>query len=171
MTADLAMHSATFIASSKKSSNGQYFLYGLLHNLGILVLADTFPKLMGEIFNVAEGHPERRLIFTEQAMLETDHHQAGGWLARKWHLPNEVIAVIENHHYPDYTGEYMKEVLLIGFCSRTARNWIHGKEMLINEEHAILSALDINRTEMEKTINNSRARLREYQSIAREMRT
>ena len=171
MTADLAMQTATIIDSSKKNPHGQYFLYGLLHNLGILILADTFPKLMGDIFSVAKGHPERRLVFTEQAMLDTDHHQAGGWLARKWHLPDEVIAVIEHHHYPDYSGEYMKEVLLIGFCSRTTHNLIHGKEKLLSEDDAILSILGIDQTEMTDIANRCRAKLSEYRTIAREMRT
>ena len=169
MTAELTRDSAAISGSSKHASNRQYFLYGLLHNLGVLVLTHAFPKLMGEIYSVVKGHQERRLVITEQAMLDIDHHQAGGWLARKWHLPGEVIAVIEHHHFPDYAGTYREEVLLTGFCSRTARNWIIGKETLICEEPETLALLDINRTDMENTATKCRARLEDFRSIALEM--
>lgn len=169
MTADLAKRTANIMNSSNNLSNGQFFLYGLLHNLGILILADRFPKLMSEIFNVAKRHPQRRLIYTEQAMLDIDHHQAGSWLAHKWHLPEEVIAVIEHHHYPDHTGEYQLEVLLIGFCSRTIRLWILDNESLISDENEILSILCIDRKKMEVIAKKCRSRYEEYQGIAQQM--
>lgn len=171
LTADLAKRSSNILSSSIKISNGQLFLYGLLHNLGVLILTDRFPKLMSEIFKVAKRHPERRLIYTEQAMLDTDHHQAGSWLAHKWNLPDEVIAVIEHHHNPEYTGDHKLEVLLIGFCSRTTRHWILDKETLISDEDEVLSTLSIDKKKMEIIAKKCRSRHEEYQGIAQQMGT
>jgi len=169
MTADLARHAATVLGAAKPATGRQFFLYGLLHNLGILILTDCFPKLMTEIFNVAKRHPERRLIFTEQAMLDIDHHQAGGWLARKWRLPDEVVSVIEFHHDPGYQGPHQREVVLTGYCSRTTRNWIMGKDTMLCDEFAVLPVLGIDRRNMVRIAEKCRSRHAEFQGIAREM--
>lgn len=148
ITAELAKHSATLLSGSLNMNPGQLYLYGLLHNLGVLILVDKFPKLMSEIFKVAKKHPDRRLIYTEQAMLDTDHHQAGAWLAHKWQLPIEVITVIEHHHDLNYSDSYWQETLLIGYCSRTVRNWLMKSELLLPDEDDILAILGIDHQRM-----------------------
>ncbi|MFQ5661133.1 MAG: HDOD domain-containing protein [Gammaproteobacteria bacterium] len=169
MTADLAMRTAVIIKTTKQMNKTHLFLYGLLHNLGVLILTDRYPELMGEIFSIAKKHPDRRLIFTEQAMLDMDHHQAGAWLARKWQLPEEAITVIEHHQYPDYQGHYRYETLMIGFCSRTTRNWILGKDILLPDEDNVLSQLGVDKQKMEIIAEKSRSKLEEFRDMAREM--
>ncbi|MFT5352161.1 MAG: HD-like signal output (HDOD) protein, partial [Gammaproteobacteria bacterium] len=89
MTAELSTRLLPLIQNKEGMHENQLFLYGLLHNFGILVLVNKFPTLMDEIFAVAKKNPERRLIYTEQALLDMDHHQAGSWLAQKWQLPGD----------------------------------------------------------------------------------
>ena len=96
------------------------FLCGLLHNFGLLVLAHCFPQEFNQALEGVAGSPGIRLGDQETAVLGFDHHQAGGWLARKWHLPGVVIAVIEHHHERDYRGPYRTEALLVDGCARWA---------------------------------------------------
>jgi len=172
MTAELAKQTATIMETADDDLQGQMFLFGLLHNLGILILTDKFPKLMEEIFKIASKDSERRLIHTQQAMLDMDHHQAGAWLAHKWHLPNEVINVIEHHHDMYYAGDDAKSVLTIGYCSRTVRNWIIQKDILLPDmEDTMLDKLGIDRKKMESIAKKCRSRMDEFEGIANEMAT
>lgn len=169
MTADLAMNTASIIPPSRQIHSNHLFLYGLLHNLGILILTDRFPELMSEIFTVAKGHPDRRLIYTEQSILDTDHHQAGAWLAEKWGLPDDVVRVIACHHQLDYRDEYMHEVLITGFCSKTTRHWISGKNELLDDDEEIYSITGIEKHKMQAIAEKCRAKHEDFKEMAKQM--
>ena len=169
MTADLAMSTASIIPPSRQINSNHLFLYGLLHNIGILVLTDRLPELMSEIFGIAKDHPDRRLINTEQSMLNMDHHQAGAWLTEKWGLPDDVVRVISCHHQRGYREEYIHEVLITGFCSRTTRNWISGKNELLDDDDEIYSLTGIDKHKMQATAEKCRAKHEDFKEMAREM--
>lgn len=173
MTAELSKQVAGMMNTVDDHQQNLIFLSGLLHNLGILILTDKFPKLMDEIFKIASKDPDRRLIYTQQAMLDMDHHQAGAWLAHKWHLPEEVINVIEHHHEPANTDhDNVDEVLIVGYCSRTVRNWIMGKDFLLPKgEDSTLDKLGLDKTNMIRIAKKCHARMEEFQGIANEMAT
>ncbi|MCZ6525269.1 MAG: HDOD domain-containing protein [Gammaproteobacteria bacterium] len=169
MTADLAMRTASIIPPSRQINSNHLFLYGLLHNIGILVLTDRLPELMSEIFRVAKGHPDRRLIYTEQSMLDIDHHQAGAWLTEKWGLPDDVVRVIACHHQLDYREEYMHEILITGFCSRTTSNWISGNNELLDDDDEIYSLTGIDKHKMQAIAEKCRTKHADFKEMAREM--
>ncbi len=171
MTAELVMRLLPVVKTDEELHGNQLFLYGLLHNFGILILVDKFPKLMTDIFEIARKHPERRLIYTEQALLDMDHHQAGSWLAQKWQLPSDVSTVIEHHHYPNYREAYWQESMLVGFSSRTARNWILGVDILLSDEPAVIETLKMDQQKLEIIAEKCRDKLEDINCIAREMST
>jgi HD-like signal output (HDOD) protein len=96
------------------------YLGGLLHNLGLLVMTHVFEDEMGQVLALAPGAPDASLTIVEQEVLGVDHHQVGGWLADRWHLPSEVVVVMEHHHEPEYRGLHWPYARLIGACSRLA---------------------------------------------------
>jgi HD-like signal output (HDOD) protein len=169
MTAELSMRLLSLVEGDEEMHESQLFLYGLLHNFGILILVDRFPQLMTDIFVIAKKHPERRLIYTEQALLDMDHHQAGSWLAEKWQLPSDVSRVIERHHYPDYRGEFWQAALLVGFSSRMSRNWILGADILVPDEPEVIDALKMDRGKLTKIAEQCREKLEDISNIAKEM--
>ena len=170
LTAEIAMRILPLVNHKEKMQANQLFLYGLLHNFGILILVNQFPQLMSDVFILAKNNPDRRLIYTEQNLLDMDHHQAGSWLAEKWQLPADVSIVIEHHHYPEYRGDYWQEAMIVGFSSRMARNWILDKDILMPEEPEILSLLKINEKKLIKTAERCRDKLEGINSIAEQMR-
>lgn len=79
------------------------YLAGMLHNFGLLPLVYLYPGEMALAF--AERKQHGSLVRAERHLLGTDHHEAGGWLARRWHMPDSIIAAIEHHGEPDYREE------------------------------------------------------------------
>lgn len=80
-----------------------YFLAGLFHDLGKVVLIRAAPdkyKLAVERAQ-ATGEP---LGDKEQALVGCSHGQAGGELARRWQLDPAYVAAIERHHAADGGG-------------------------------------------------------------------
>ena len=169
MTAEVSMRLVSLAKTDSNMQENQMFLYGLLHNFGILILVNRFPQLMTDIFTIAKNHPDRRLIHTEQSLLDMDHHQAGSWLARKWQLPEDVSTVIEHHHYPDYRESFWQEAMLVGFASRMARNWILNVDILIPDEAEVIKQLNIDPKKLTKVANQCRDKLEGINTIAREM--
>lgn len=109
------------------------------------------------------------MIYTERALLDMDHHQAGSWIAEKWQLPEDVSIVIENHHYADYRGEHWQAAQIVGLSSRMARNWILGSDILVPDEPELMNALSISPSKIKKVAMKTRDKLEGVTTIAREM--
>ncbi|RME32788.1 MAG: HDOD domain-containing protein [Gammaproteobacteria bacterium] len=105
------------------------FLCGLLHNFGLLVLVHCFPQELNRALEQVARRPGERLADHEAQVLGFDHHEAGGWLARRWHLPEVVVTVIEHHHEEGYQGPWQREAGLIDGCARWARALMAGQPL------------------------------------------
>jgi len=73
------------------------FLGGLLHNLGLLLLVHLYPEAMDGVFDALDRPDDEELRDGEEAAIGVDHCAAGAWLARRWHLPDGVVAVISDY--------------------------------------------------------------------------
>lgn len=78
---------------------GEAFVAGLMHDIGVLILADNFSSKFKEIFNLIKTQ-DLSLIEAEQEILETDHTEIGAFIGQKWNLPEQLCAAILNHHTP-----------------------------------------------------------------------
>ncbi len=87
-------------AASRESGIENFFLAGILHDIGKLILsqfaADDFNKAL-EL--AAEKHISIRSA--EQAVFKIDHTVIGNLLAAKWKLPLSLQDAILGHHAPD----------------------------------------------------------------------
>ncbi|WP_321414947.1 HDOD domain-containing protein [uncultured Desulfobacter sp.] len=74
------------IAREKKQANSdQYFLAGLLHDIGTLLLMATFPEEYKEIeARVNQGQDE---FDAQTDILDIDGPKVSAWLFKQWHLP------------------------------------------------------------------------------------
>jgi len=120
VTAALAQRLARHVTAEPRPHGGDAYLAGLLHSLGLLALVHLYPADMAGVFNPVKADAELPLAAREVRLLGADHLQVGGWLARKWHLPAFVVAVIENFDQTGYRGQHFPLVQLIGFCVRWA---------------------------------------------------
>ncbi len=76
-----------------------FFLAGLLHDIGILVL-DQFFHL--EFINVLQCAVSQKTDTTraEMNVLGLTHQEVGEYVARRWKIPEILVHTIRNHHNP-----------------------------------------------------------------------
>ncbi|MCX4190697.1 HDOD domain-containing protein [Methylophaga sp. OBS3] len=76
-----------------------YFIAGLLHNIGSLVLYQSVPELAREAINSARfGHEV--LHEAEKRLIGFDHGEVGAVLIQNWRLPESLAVVARYHHVP-----------------------------------------------------------------------
>lgn len=95
------------------------FLTGLLHDIGKIALDTCYPEEYAAVVaRVAAGSP---YLDAERDLLGMDHAEAGALLAANWSFPEEIIAVIREHHEPQ-PGDFMPN--LIHLCDLLVRTRI-----------------------------------------------
>lgn len=169
LTAELASGFTNHIDEKQALDANQLYLYGLLHNIGILVLVNRFPNIMTELFTEAMADREKRLIEYEKNTIDFNHHEAGAWLAEKWKLPYEIIDVIEHHHDLTYEERNSNFVTLIGYCSRIARQWLLDTQYDPLQEIDLLDMLKLDHDALSSYIEKSRKKLDGIKSLVDEM--
>lgn len=83
---------------------GSAFVAGLLHDIGSLVLACTFP----EHSSAVTSHLRASRCYVheaEQFVLGIDHAHIGRLLGERWHFPASICDAIANHHHPESAVE------------------------------------------------------------------
>lgn len=76
---------------------GEAFTAGLLHDLGILLVAAHLPEEFTAILRY-QRHRNTSYVEAEETVLGTTHAELGAWLAERWNLPPILIAAIAYHH-------------------------------------------------------------------------
>jgi putative nucleotidyltransferase with HDIG domain len=81
---------------------GASFMAGLLHDLGKLVLLQTFGDdyLAGRWLNRCTGEGD---LAAERQAFGFDHAAVGGRLLGQWQFPRNLVATASGHHLPDRT--------------------------------------------------------------------
>lgn len=143
LTADMARYLAPRVTVADKPAADPAYLAGLLHNLGVLALAHLFPAELSQAMEAADGAPWHETAPFEREAVGIDHHSAGGWLARRWHLPEEVITTMEHYHQDDYRGPLWSTAMLVGSCARWAEWRRHDEAGIPDAVAASLAGLGI----------------------------
>ncbi|WP_221249156.1 HDOD domain-containing protein [Desulfuromonas versatilis] len=163
-TASLARDLAAGVTSEEKVSPAMAYSAGLIHNLGLLALVHTFPREMNEALkHGAVGELSRRI----EARLGMDHRLAGGWLAQRWGLPEDLVLAVRHHGAVDYTGNHWPLVRLVGGAARIAdRLFMEGAMPPLPAEWGagLIAAGDC-----EAAIQGMLEQLDELKSLARQM--
>jgi len=77
-----------------------YFVAGLLHDFGKVVLAQFRPEQFRQALDMA-ADGSKPLFQAEQEVFGIDHAEIGGFLAESWKLPENLANCIRHHHKPD----------------------------------------------------------------------
>ena len=105
----VAVHSPKVTLRGSPRDN-PYFLAGLLHDIGSLLLCQELGQEYLEILEAgkSEGRPLQEV---ERERLGFDHQDVGAALIRRWGLPFEVAAAAEFHHRareaPEDSADYV----------------------------------------------------------------
>lgn len=104
---------AKYLAEATHQTNQeQYFIAGLLHNIGSLVLYQSVPELAREAINSARfGHEV--LHEAEKRIIGFDHAEVGAILIQNWRLPESLAQVARYHHQPGRAEQDQLEVAIV----------------------------------------------------------
>ena len=125
-TAAIAQTLAPSLMAPGKLSQGVVYTAGLIHNLGMLGLVHVFPAELKTIFSGDRSVP---LNLRVEQCLGISPLLAGGWLGKRWGLPEDLIDTLNYHDDPAYQGENWPLVRLVGLSSKIAECNYDGKNI------------------------------------------
>jgi HD-like signal output (HDOD) protein len=105
--------SARVLAAYRRMPNiERFFVNGLMHDLGRLLMLITVPDQMRIVFQRARER--REMVFViERELFGYDHAEAGAVLMQKWNLPELAIESTYRHHRPNLSTQFAEEVALV----------------------------------------------------------
>jgi len=81
----------------KLPPNDDYYIAGLLHDIGKLVIYHFYPEKFKEIVK-KQLYDLSAACEAEEEVLGVSHQDVGTFLAEKWKFKTEIIAAIRDHH-------------------------------------------------------------------------
>lgn len=107
---------ARLLATSQRESNlERFFVGGILHDVGRLVMFIKVPDLCREILE--ECRANRLLLHqAERKRLSFDHADVGGNLLRRWKIPPRIAEPVEFHHRCQRAEQYPREASILHFA-------------------------------------------------------
>lgn len=98
---------------------------GILHNLGLLWLADMLPGETEQALNLTVAEP---FLTVNQALIKSvgiDSCTVGAWVAKQWHIPDELVAIIEHHRSNNHHENRPVHERLVGAAARMVSAIFH----------------------------------------------
>lgn len=104
---------ARIFASLRRAANVEYyFLAGLLHDIGRLIMFKEVPnEISAAIIKARES--QQLLYIVEKEILGFDHAKLGAMLLKDWKLPPQLVESTAFHHNPRRSTDYQDEVAII----------------------------------------------------------
>ncbi|NOZ11873.1 MAG: HDOD domain-containing protein [Gammaproteobacteria bacterium] len=101
------------IATYRRESNFErYYVLGLLHDIGRLVLVMELPDVMSALF-IDEDESELQFHEREQSVLGYDHAAVGSALLEMWRIPQSIYEPTACHHRPQSSRHYPLESAVV----------------------------------------------------------
>lgn len=135
---------AAQIVSQKINQERPEVVYtiGLLHDLGKIILAISFPDYYKKVLQLVK-EKNYRIILAEQKILNTDHCMMAKILCDSWNLPEELSAAIFYHHDPMMTpqgSQVLARLVNVGdYICRKAKIGNPGDDTLTEPSKAVMS--------------------------------
>ncbi len=117
-TAALVQRLGGLLSAARRPRPGLAYLAGLLHNFGFLILGHLFPDEFALINKAVADHPQTPVTELEMELLGISHQEIGAWLMEAWHMPEEVVVAMRQHHNPGYTGPHESYAGLVLIANR-----------------------------------------------------
>lgn len=120
---------AKAIAAQQKvpvTQHEEYFVAGLLHDLGKVALNNCFSEEYGQAISLADLE-QGPLYRAEKTMLGLDHAQVGQKIAEKWQFSSPIRQAIAYHHRPaEAATEARTLVAIISVANVYINTYSHG---------------------------------------------
>ena len=121
---------ARSIADFRGEKNAErFYLAGILHDIGRLVLYKKEPDLSRDAFNRSKERQEN-IYLSEKELIGFDHAAVGQELLKAWKLPPRLVEAVGCHHQPQNAKEFPIDAAII----HTADYIVHVMDMGSNAE-------------------------------------
>ncbi len=101
----------------------RFYIPGLLHDIGRLVLYIQLPGLMAEIVPQAKAQGQPLFLF-ELKHLDYTHAEIGGRLLELWKVPQSIYEPVFYHHQPHKASEFIQ----LASAVHIADAWVNDKQ-------------------------------------------
>lgn len=107
---------ARTIAVYRREPNVErFYIAGLLHEIGRLVIFENLPDLARKAIEIHES-THKLLHHAEQEVIGFDHAAVGGAVLKEWRLPDNLVETVAFHHQPLEAKGYPIETAIIHFA-------------------------------------------------------
>jgi HD-like signal output (HDOD) protein len=104
---------AKALAAEKKipvANREEYFVAGLLHDLGKIPLSNCFPQQYQQALDLADLQ-RCSLVRAEKMIFGFDHRLTGRMIGEKWQLSPAMIACLTHHHNPESVADEIRPLV------------------------------------------------------------
>ncbi|NLK97649.1 HDOD domain-containing protein [Defluviitalea saccharophila] len=123
------------------------FIYGLIHDIGVIVLDVCFPEYLDKIYELQKNGVHQ--IVAEKIVLGgITHSEIGRWLCKEWGLPDEIAQIVGFHHTPFLSNQFTTEVQIIHLGDSISANYYEqllGNKTAFIFSEKIMEALGVNK--------------------------
>lgn len=113
---------ARLLATSQRESNiERFFVAGILHDIGRLVMYVRVPDLCLELLEQSRA-TGGLLYLAEREKFSFDHAEVGGALLRRWKIPPSVGEPVSSHHDCSKASQYPREASILHFADVIAHS-------------------------------------------------
>ena len=154
---------AKVIAARKGiGSPEEFFLAGLMHDLGKVILDQFVREEFGRILRLSQEHG-LLLYQAEEQVLHTTHAQVGMWLAERWQLPVYITQSMGYHHAPLECPDFPEcaaAVHVADIVIRTIKIGNGGDDRVPQLDEAAWGLLGMEAEEVRDVVTDTRAELK-----------
>jgi putative nucleotidyltransferase with HDIG domain len=130
---------ARILAMHRREPNVErYFLGGILHDIGRLILLQQLP---GEVRDIIWASKDKKKLVVDLEIQEfgLDHAEIGASLMRSWNLPENLINMVVGHHQPLKANRFKEAASIIhvaDLLAHTLQLGVSGETFIpsLNEE-------------------------------------
>lgn len=142
-------------AAQGRPSVEESFLAGLIHDLGLLVERQVYPRKLAEVLTRAKtGEASWSALETE--IIGADHQAFGMALAGKWRFPRSLCTAIGYHHAPQGLAADSRELPTLVYIADTlaCRAGIGFSMTAAGQQidDAMLKVVNINQAQIDKIV-------------------
>jgi HD-like signal output (HDOD) protein len=163
---------ARSIATYRREVNQErFFIAGMLHDLGLLVMCSAIPDSVQDIFRERITNSQLNYV-TERQHLGFDHGAVGGALLAKWKIPLSISEPIACHHAPAEALRYPLEAATIHLADllcHTMGYSLTGNAHIPPLDTSAWDLLDIPVSQLETIIKQSDTQIEETCAILSEV--
>jgi len=133
---------------------GTAWLAGLLQNIGYLALSRDFQPELEKVKIKRKQHPDLIATEVEERVLGISHAEVGLHVLRAWHLPEEIVIAVFEHHNVSYVGLHAAYANIVLIANRMLANQGIGDETLGLVPPGILQMLSLSEEQLEKIMHD-----------------